>query len=113
MLRLPFSLHAVLRLVKTVAFVVLVAPWVVLALARAAFVKVDKFVRMLLSVRNALDDHAICQAGHRSGLHGVFECRGCGALFAGYAFAECPVCRESCGFIQCEHCGLAIRNPLL
>jgi hypothetical protein len=43
----------------------------------------------------------------------VFECRGCGGLFAGWVFGPCPICGAHCGYTTCEHCGMAIRNPFV
>jgi hypothetical protein len=90
----------------------MVAPWVVAAIVVAA-------ARMALDARTAFAagsaafvDCVRCPRGHDSSLHGIFECR-CGALFAGWGFGRCPVCAESCGYIGCEHCGLAVQNPII
>ncbi len=101
-----------LRLLLTVVTTVLIAPWIAGALLAAGARVVRHALRAYRAGGAAFTDFVHCPRGHRSELHGVFECR-CGALFAGWAFERCPVCNESCGWTGCEHCGLAVRNPVL
>lgn len=112
---IPFRIpwNAISRLMVKLLFVVLVAPWVTLSVVAAVVRSLERAARSIRAAKHSLDTHATCPAGHSSALHGTFECRSCGALYAGFAFAECPVCGETCGHIQCEHCGLGIRNPLV
>lgn len=105
-------LRILTRLVLAFMGAALVAPWVLVAVLAAACRVVYRARRAYRAGRVALADTATCPRGHRSDLHGVFDCR-CGALFAGWAFEACPVCGESCGFVPCERCGLSIRNPLI
>jgi hypothetical protein len=109
-LHIPF--RTVARLAWSLGVLCLVAPWIAVAIVAAAARIVRAGVQAFRAARAALADSARCPRGHRSDLHGVFECR-CGALFAGWAFEKCPVCNESCGYVSCEHCGLAVRNPVL
>jgi hypothetical protein len=54
----------------------------------------------------------ICPRGHEVPVYGIWDCH-CGSRVEGWAFAPCPVCRESAGYIPCPICGLPVRNPLL
>jgi hypothetical protein len=60
--------------------------------------------------------------------HDAFPCRGCGATvslvgrwrcgwcdyaFDGFAFARCEVCGAVPPFIECQVCGVGIKNPML
>lgn len=108
------------RLIRTtfrttcwLVYVALLTPWVVVALAGLLTRKVTALRRFMVSIQHTFDHELLCPAGHPNSLHGIFECRGCGSLFAGYAFGRCPSCGDSCGYIPCEHCGLAVRNPFL
>jgi len=60
-------------------------------------------------------DRMPCPRGHRSPVYGVYECghKGCHAVFEGYVFDRCPICRESAGWTPCHRCGLPVRNPML
>jgi hypothetical protein len=40
-----------------------------------------------------------------------WECGWCGYSFDGFAFARCELCGAVPPFIECQQCGLAIRNP--
>lgn len=105
--------RTILRFLLRVLWWGLVLPWLALALLRAGVREVESIMRGLLALRVAFAHELRCPRGHRSELRGVFECRGCGGLFAGWAFQACPTCGSACGHIACEHCGLAIRNPLI
>jgi hypothetical protein len=107
---IPFRI--VFRMLTAMAVAVCVGPWVFGAVVGSALRTVRAARRAYRAGRVALVDTARCPRGHRSELHGLFECR-CGALFAGWAFEECPVCAESCGYIACEQCGLSVRNPFI
>lgn len=109
-IRIPWK--TIFRLTGKLLFVAIVAPWVALSIGAAVVRFLERAAQSIRAAKHSLDTHATCPAGHASALHGTFECRSCGALFAGFAFAECPVCSEICGYVQCERCGLAIRNPL-
>lgn len=109
---LPFARRTA-KVALQVTLVALVEPWVLFALVRALAGRLDRLVHGLLALRFAFADRLRCPRGHLSELRGIFECRGCGGLFAGWAFEECPVCGASCGHVACERCGMAVRNPLL
>lgn len=109
--RLP--LGGLLRACSKILLAVLVAPWLVGAVVWRLARALAHVARSALLLRYLAVTHVRCPRGHQSALHGVFECRSCGALFAGWAFQQCPVCQTTCGHIACEHCGLSVRNPLL
>lgn len=108
------NVRLAVRIAVRVLWWALVLPWLAFAVLRAGARKAEANVRGLLALRVAFDRHARCARGHRSDLRGVWECRGCGGLFAGWAFQACPTCGSTCGHVACvrEGCGLAIRNPL-
>lgn len=106
-------LKVAIRMTIWTAYIALLAPWVTLAIVVHTARKMIALRRMLAVLRFTFARDLPCPAGHWNSLHGVYECRGCGSLFAGYAFDHCPTCGESCGHIPCERCGLAVRNPLL
>ena len=106
-------IRTVLRVLRITVLVVFVAPWVVLGLLGAMLNRIGALVTDFRILRLALESHLPCPHGHRSALHGVFECRGCGGLFAGWVFGSCPICGAHCGYTTCEHCGMAIRNPFV
>lgn len=54
----------------------------------------------------------ICPREHEVPVYGLWDCH-CGSRFEGWAFAPCPVCRESAGYVPCPICGLPVRNPIL
>jgi|GEM_PF-3016821 len=89
-----------------------VAPWVLAAVLATAARVVRTARRAYGAGRAVVVDTVRCPRGHQSELHGVFECR-CGALFAGWAFQNCPICAESCGYVACERCGMSVRNPVI
>ena len=105
--------QTIIRVFFALVWAWLVAPWVALAVAGGVVHFVWRAMRAASSLRYALSETLRCPAGHTSELQGVFECRSCGSLFAGWAFQACPTCGESCGYVSCEHCGLAVRNPFL
>ena len=53
-----------------------------------------------------------CPRGHEVAAYGRWDCA-CGSRVEGWAFALCPVCRESAGYVPCPICGLPVRNPFL
>jgi len=101
------------RVARAAVLVLLLAPWVTLVLTWHASRQLVAGLRSLRKVRLVLTTKLTCPQGHASVLLGMFECRSCGALFAGHAFQHCPVCGTSCGYVPCEHCGMAVRNPFL
>ena len=109
---LRLQARAILRWTLLALEWLLVLPWVLAAVFVAMRDAISNARRAFRAGQAAFVDTVRCPRGHRSELHGVFECR-CGALFAGWAFEQCPVCAESCGWITCEHCGLAVRNPII
>jgi len=52
-----------------------------------------------------------CPRGHRTPSYGVFTCA-CSALIEGWVFSRCVVCGQTAGWMECDECGLPIRNPL-
>ena len=54
----------------------------------------------------------LCPRGHEVPVYGLWDC-GCGSRVEGWAFAPCPICRETAGYVPCLTCGLPVRNPLL
>jgi hypothetical protein len=60
--------------------------------------------------RNSLQCGA---CGHEVSLVGRWECGWCGWVFDGFAFARCDICGAVPPFIECQRCGLTIRNPSL
>lgn len=108
------SILTVVAVVALRAFVIaLIAPWICGALIRRGVRAFRAAARFALALRLVRARELSCPQGHRSLLLGVFECRTCGALFAGWVFGACPTCGESCGYVSCEHCGLAVRNPFV
>jgi hypothetical protein len=60
--------------------------------------------------RNAVQ----CAAcGDAVSLVGRWECGWCSFVFDGFAFARCEVCGAVPPFIECQRCGLTIRNPMI
>jgi hypothetical protein len=106
-------MQLILRALAKVGYTMLVGPWVLASLARAACQRLDSMIRLAAALPHAMRPDIRCPRGHRSETRGVFECRGCGGLFAGWVFQACPICGSSCGHISCEHCGLSIPNPFL
>jgi len=51
-----------------------------------------------------------CPRGHAVPVFGTWTC-GCGASYDGRAFARCPICGRTCGWIPCPECHLPVRNP--
>lgn len=102
----------VLRATWQCLFLALVMPWIVLAALRLALRVAGAAVQGFRAGKAAAVSELVCPRGHRSQLHGIFECR-CGALFAGWAFESCPICHEGCGYVTCEACGLAVKNPII
>lgn len=54
----------------------------------------------------------VCPRGHDVPVYGIWDCH-CGSRVEGWAFAPCPICPETAGYIPCPVCGLPVRNPLL
>jgi len=106
-------LSVMLRLLLRAAVVALITPWVIFALLRRYGRACSNLASLLVGLRATFTSHVHCPRGHLSVLHGVWECKTCSALFAGWAFQYCPVCGQSCGYVTCERCGLAVRNPML
>ena len=107
------SLRLLICALMWASYAALLAPWITLAICVWTARKAVALRRTFTSLRFAFVRELRCPAGHRTSLVGIYECRGCGGLFAGYAFDRCPTCGESCGYVPCEHCGLAVRNPLI
>lgn len=105
--------RVVLRFVRPLLWLFFVTPWILLGLIRHVVLRFRESKRQFRLLRLATATHLICPFGHRSALNGVFECRTCGVLFAGFAFQRCPNCSTSCGYTTCEHCGMSLRNPWL
>ena len=112
MFEMPRLLRPLLKASLVLLRAVLVAPWVVVAILMAAIRLAFDARTAYAAGRAAYVERVRCPRGHESNLHGIFECR-CGALFAGWGFGRCPVCAECCGYISCEHCGLAVQNPIV
>lgn len=53
-----------------------------------------------------------CPRGHEVPVYGIWDCH-CGSRVEGWAFAPCPICRETAGYVPCPVCGLPVKNPLL
>jgi len=51
--------------------------------------------------------------GDQVSLVSRWECGWCGFVFDGFAFARCEVCGAVPPFIECQRCGLTMRNPSL
>lgn len=73
-------------------------------------VEMFQFLRRAMRLHAAIGPNGRCPRGHSSPVHNVFQCK-CGAIFEGWAFEHCPVCRQSAGWTPCVRCGLPIRNP--
>lgn len=106
-------LRTALRVTWLILWISLIAPWVVLSAIRNTVDRLRRLVWLIRAVPRAASDTLPCPRGHASGLLGVFECRGCGGLYAGHAFQRCPICGSNAGHIMCEHCGLTIQNPMV
>jgi hypothetical protein len=106
-------LRLTVRICASIFYALFIGPWVALSAGMSLVNRVDRYTRMLTALRSTASSQGRCPRGCRSELRGVWECRACGSLFAGFAFQACPVCSSTCGHIACEHCGLAIRNPFV
>ena len=51
--------------------------------------------------------------GHDVSLVARWECGWCGNVFDGFAFARCDMCGAIPPCIECQQCGLTIRNPTI
>lgn len=91
----------------------LLCPWIAVALVGAACASAVGLARRALGLKRALTDDVRCRRRHRVELRGEWECRGCGGLFAGWAFQRCPICGTECGHVPCDRCGLGVQNPLV
>ncbi len=112
-LNLPVPVGAILSFLWFVVRAAFIAPWVVLSIVLAAARRFEGAVLGLVALKRVLRGDIRCPQAHRTELRGVFECRSCGGLFAGWAFQRCPICGTSCGHVPCERCGMAVRNPLI
>lgn len=52
-----------------------------------------------------------CPRGHEVRAYGVFQCNACGMTTESWVW-RCP-CGAWQGHVECDECGLSIRNPLL
>lgn len=72
-------------------------------------------VRVLLvkfaRTRAALTPVMRCPRGHEVHAYGVFHCGACGMTTESWVW-KCP-CGAWAGHVECEECGLSIRNPLV
>ena len=69
-------------------------------------------VKYLARVRRSFVVSLRCPRGHRVEIYGVFRCPRCKAMREGRAFDPCDVCGARSTHIDCERCGLAVRDPL-
>ena len=53
----------------------------------------------------------LCPRGHEVPVYGLWDCV-CGSRVEGWAFAPCPICRNTAGYVPCPNCGLPVTNPL-
>ncbi len=90
-------LQIALRAIPVTLRWLLMAPWLLVGAAR-----------LLPRLPPPLLRRTRCPRGHEVRLHGVWQCA-CGALFAGHAFQDCPVCGQAAGWTSCD-CGLAVRR---
>ena len=51
--------------------------------------------------------------GGEISLVGRWECGWCKYVFDGFFFSRCNVCGTRPPYIQCQVCGIGVRNPLL
>src|SRR5277367_989966 len=99
-------LRLTLRVLAKLGYVFLIAPWAIASLLAAGFRRVDAAARVAGALPRVTASYVLCPRGHRSATLGMWECRGCGGLFAGWAFQACPICSApGAGHIACEHCG--------
>jgi hypothetical protein len=45
-------------------------------------------------------------------LLGRWQCGWCSYIFDGYGFARCSVCGAVPPFLECQHCGHGVQNPM-
>ncbi len=58
-------------------------------------------------------DSFLCPGcGEEISLVGRWECGWCSFVFDGFFFARCSVCGATPPYIQCQACGVGVRNPL-
>jgi hypothetical protein len=69
--------------------------------------------RFLIRARRSFTTSLRCPRGHRVELYGTFRCPRCKALREGRAFDPCSICGARSTHLDCERCGLAVRDPLL
>jgi len=96
---------------KELREVILIGRWIVETIWLGN-VEMGRFLVHARRLPASLRPFGCCPRGHRSPVHNVFQCT-CGAIFEGWAFAHCPVCRQTAGWTPCARCGLPLRNPLL
>src|SRR5437868_3564651 len=95
------------QLLRFAAATIFLAPWVAIAVVAALWRLAGAPLRLARTLHAAFANVVYCPRGHRVELVGVWDCR-CGARFVGHAFAQCPVCRERPGWLECRVCGLAV-----
>jgi hypothetical protein len=64
----------------------------------------------LISTRDALP----CSGcGEPVSLVGRWQCGWCDYVFDGFAFVRCEVCGALPPFLECQSCGVGVKNPML
>lgn len=71
---------------------------------------VSRSLVKLSRTRAALAPVMRCPRGHEMHSHGVFHCAACGMTTESWVW-RCP-CGAWAGHIECDECGLSIKNPL-
>lgn len=84
----------------------LAGPWTI---AWLAYVAVTRALRTRRAIVLGMRDALPCPAGHLTQLVGRWQCR-CGFRYLGHAFAPCPGCGGTAGFVPCR-CGLSVKSP--
>ncbi len=51
--------------------------------------------------------------GEPVSLVGRWQCAWCNYIFDGFGFARCEVCGSVPPYLECQHCGAGIKNPML
>src|SRR5690242_6209298 len=89
------------------------APWFLFWLLIKGVRVIVRLARIARRLRAAFSDSMRCVQGHENEALGYWRCA-CGASWSGYAFARCPLCNTTAGFIAdgCTRCGLSIMNPM-
>ncbi len=69
--------------------------------------------RLIMSIFLATHDEIYCPAcGSVVSLVGRWECGACRYVFDGFAFSRCEVCGAKPPFLECQACGVGIKDPL-